>query len=92
MNITDDSAKFFASPDAYAPRSEMIANYTMGYSTPVFSPTGGMKISAPDLAQLYDHAHERRETPGEKDHLKEKRREMQALLTDTEKERYGLAI
>lgn len=46
-----DSAKFIISPNAYAPRSEEIVNYTMGYSTPVFSPTGGMKISATDLAK-----------------------------------------
>lgn len=36
---------------AYAPRREEIAAYVMGKSTPVFSPTGGMKISAPDLAK-----------------------------------------
>jgi len=48
----DDSLKkFTASPAAYAPRREEISNYTMGYSTPIFSPTGGMKISAHDLAQ-----------------------------------------
>ena len=46
-----DSTKFVASPGAYEPRSELIANYTMGYSAPLFSPTGGMKISAPDLAE-----------------------------------------
>jgi len=46
-----DSAKFFLSPGAYNPRSAEIAAYTMGYSTPLFSPTGGMKISAPDLAR-----------------------------------------
>ncbi|WP_118195061.1 serine hydrolase domain-containing protein [Albibacterium indicum] len=46
-----DTKKFTPSPSAYAPRSEEIANYTMGYSTPVFSPTGGMKISAIDLAK-----------------------------------------
>lgn len=40
-----------ASPDAYAPRSEQIRNYVMGEYTTVFSPTGGMKISAPDLAR-----------------------------------------
>lgn len=37
-------------PAAYSPRSEEIKNYAMGVSTPVFSPTGGMKISANDLA------------------------------------------
>ena len=46
-----DSARFDASPAAYAPRREEIANYVMGYSTPIFSPTGGMKISATDLAR-----------------------------------------
>ncbi|MEY3738796.1 MAG: hypothetical protein RL544_1574 [Bacteroidota bacterium] len=45
-----DAAKFIASPLAYAPRTTEIANYIMGYSTPIFSPTGGMKISAKDLA------------------------------------------
>jgi len=39
------------SVEAYAPRSERIRNYTPGVDTPVFSPTGGMKISAPDLAR-----------------------------------------
>lgn len=37
--------------DAYAARSEQIADYRFGYDTPVFSPTGGMKISACDLAR-----------------------------------------
>jgi CubicO group peptidase (beta-lactamase class C family) len=45
-----DSAKFILSPGAYAPRTAEIAAYEMGYSTPIFSPTGGMKISAKDLA------------------------------------------
>ncbi len=43
--------KFVPSPQAYAPRNEEISNYTMGYTTPIFSPTGGMKISATDLAK-----------------------------------------
>lgn len=42
--------KFNAATDAYNPRREVIAGYQPGYSTPVFSPTGGMKISANDLA------------------------------------------
>ena len=37
--------------DAYAPRSEKVANYTMGHDALIFSPTGGMKISALDLAR-----------------------------------------
>lgn len=43
--------RFSASADAYAPRREEINNYEMGRSTPIFSPTGGMKISAADLAR-----------------------------------------
>ena len=45
-----DAAKFVVSPNAYAPRTVEVAAYQMGYSTPIFSPTGGMKISAKDLA------------------------------------------
>ncbi|MBL1407686.1 serine hydrolase domain-containing protein [Sphingobacterium faecale] len=43
--------QFEAQPAAYAPRSEEIRNYKLGYTTPVFSPTGGMKISTEDLAR-----------------------------------------
>ena len=46
-----DSARFFLSPGAYDPHSKEIQESVMGYGTPVFSPTGGMKISAPDLAE-----------------------------------------
>jgi CubicO group peptidase (beta-lactamase class C family) len=46
-----DSAKFIASPAAYVSKSEELKTYVPGYSTPIFSPTGGMKISAPDLAK-----------------------------------------
>ena len=45
-------ATYVASPQAYAkPKAEKINNYTLGYTTPIFSPTGGMKISAADLAK-----------------------------------------
>jgi len=46
-----EDGKMVEQKDAYAPRSERIANYRFGYDTPVFSPTGGMKISACDLAR-----------------------------------------
>jgi CubicO group peptidase (beta-lactamase class C family) len=45
------TSKLTADPEAYNPRTEQIRNYVMGYSTPVFSPAGGMKISATDLAK-----------------------------------------
>ena len=41
-----------ASPAAYASRGKEISEgYVEGYSTPIFSPTGGMKISARGLAR-----------------------------------------
>jgi CubicO group peptidase (beta-lactamase class C family) len=48
-----DSTGFRLSESAYLSRADEIEseNYIIGYSTPVFSPTGGMKISAPDLAR-----------------------------------------
>ena len=46
-----DSGRFLHSPAAYDPRRIEIASYVAGRSTPIFSPTGGMKISAKDLAE-----------------------------------------
>jgi CubicO group peptidase (beta-lactamase class C family) len=43
--------QYVEEPEAYEPRSERIAAYRFGYDTPVFSPTGGMKISALGLAR-----------------------------------------
>jgi len=37
--------------EAYAPRSEKVANYKMGHDALIFSPTGGMKISGLDLVR-----------------------------------------
>jgi CubicO group peptidase (beta-lactamase class C family) len=85
-----DSAKFIASPNAYAPRSEEIANYTMGYTTPIFSPTGGMKISATDLAK-YMIMHSRMgKANGKRIISRRSARIMQTMIS--EKEQYGLAL
>jgi CubicO group peptidase (beta-lactamase class C family) len=46
-----DSSKFIEQPLAYNPRSSEILNHKLGITTPIFSPTGGMKISAIDLAK-----------------------------------------
>lgn len=46
-----ENRKFDPSPAAYRSPAEALEDYQMGYSTPVFSPTGGMKISAEDLAR-----------------------------------------
>ncbi len=45
------ASTFTAADDAYRQNRDRINNYVMGVSTPVFSPTGGMKISAADLAK-----------------------------------------
>lgn len=42
---------FVRSDAAYAPLAHRLDDYRMGYSAPIFSPTGGLKISAPDLAR-----------------------------------------
>ena len=87
----NDSLKSFnASPAAYAPRSEEIKNYTMGYSTPIFSPTGGMKISAPDLAVYMIMHMNQGKYKGKRIISKESAKQMQTMLSV--KEGYGLAI
>lgn len=46
------AATFVANPQAYASRAAILdSGYVMGYTTPIFSPTGGMKISANSLAK-----------------------------------------
>lgn len=82
--------KFNASPAAYAPRSEQIAHYTMGYSTPIFSPTGGMKISATDLAKYMTMHMQLGRYKKTRIISKKSARQMQTKLS--EKEGYGLAI
>lgn len=44
------NGEYVKSP-AYGSVAHRLDNYTMGYSAPIFSPTGGVKISAQDLAQ-----------------------------------------
>lgn len=85
-----NTAAFEEQPGAYNPRSEEIQNYTMGYSTPIFSPTGGMKISAHDLAK-YMIMHMNYGKLGNKRIISKKSSKiMQTKLS--EKEGYGLAL
>ncbi len=86
----DSLKKFIASPAAYAPRREEINKYVMGYSTPVFSPTGGMKISATDLAAYMIMHMKQGRYKGTKVISKESAKQMQTKLSG--KEGYGLAI
>jgi len=87
-----DSAlkKFKASPAAYAPRREEIKNYVMGYGTPIFSPTGGMKISATDLAKYMTMHMNGGTYKGVKVISKKSSELMQTPIAD--EEGYGLAI
>lgn len=47
----EKQGRLIDSPEAYQSISKRLKNYKKGYDTPVFSPTGGMKISARDLAR-----------------------------------------
>lgn len=48
----EENGEYILKPAAYATRAEEIENYVFGHSTPVFSPTGGLKISPEDLAKV----------------------------------------
>ena len=87
---TPDSKNFSPSPAAYAPRTEEIRNYVMGYSTPVFSPTGGMKISATDLAKYMTMHMYKGKYNGRRIISKKHSKLMQTKVSD--KENYGLAL
>ena len=86
----DSTKKPVPSPGAYHPRREEIQNYVMGYSTPVFSPTGGMKISAADLARYMTMHMKRGKYNGVRILSKKSSRTMQTTVA--EKVGYGLAI
>ncbi|MCC6288921.1 MAG: beta-lactamase family protein [Chitinophagaceae bacterium] len=88
-----DSAtqKFTAAPMAYNPRTTEIEQYVMGYSTPVFSPTGGMKISATDLAKYMTMHMYSGNYKGVRIIKKKSSRIMQTPVSDGE-EGYGLAL
>ena len=85
-----DSTKFIYSPSAYAPRTEEINNYTMGRSTPIFSPTGGMKISAHDLAEYMVMHSQLGKYKGGRMISKKLSKQMQAIIS--EEENYGMAL
>ncbi|WP_199121098.1 serine hydrolase [Pedobacter sp. ASV28] len=74
----------------YAPRREELKTYQLGYSTPILSPTGGMKISAIDLAK-YMMMHMNYGKLGKTTVMKKKSAKiMQTKIS--EEEGYGLAI
>lgn len=79
------------SDDAYERRSELIANYVPGEQTAVFSPTGGMKITASGLARVMTMHMNYGTTPdGVKLISEESSKNMQTPRSSDEN--YGLAL
>jgi CubicO group peptidase (beta-lactamase class C family) len=81
---------FTLSPNAYAPRTEEINNYTMGRTTPIFSPTGGMKISANDLTKYMIMHSQLGKYKGGRMIPKKLSQQMQEIIS--EEEGYGMAL
>ena len=82
-------------PAAYVSRAKQLdSGYVMGYSTPLFSPTGGMKISAKDLAKyMIMHINYGALPNGDRIISEESSRLMQSPVFETgEGESYGLAL
>src|SRR3990170_2119884 len=80
----EETKSFNPMPAAYAPRREEISNYMMGYSTPIFSPTGGMKISAGHLARYMIMHMKQGRYKGKKIISKKSARQMQTSLSEKE--------
>lgn len=89
-NYDEKNKKYLPSPQAYGSRSDEISKYVMGYTTPIFSPTGGMKISATDLAKyMIMHMHGGKAN-GTRIISKKSSKAMQTKIADVEN--YGLAL
>ena len=91
----EETGEYIHKPAAYAKRAEEIENYVFGQSTPIFSPTGGLKISAHDLAKVMKMHMNLGTTPeGTQIISKESAEAMQSIVapkTD-EGDAYGFAI
>lgn len=85
-----ETGQYRESPDAYHPRREELKNYTLGYSAPIFSPTGGMKISARDLAKYMIMHMNYGESNGVRILQESSSKEMQKAVLESSG--YGLAL
>jgi len=85
-----ENKAFKLSPAAYAPRREELSTYQMGYNTPILSPTGGMKISAADLATYMTMHMNYGKANGTRIISKKSAKQMQTPLSSPEN--YGLAL
>ena len=80
------------STGAYKSTANKMPTYVMGYSTPIFSPTGGMKITAHDLA-IYMMMHMNHgEYNGVRIISEESSKLMQTAAWNKENNRYGLCM
>lgn len=83
-------------PSAYVSRAaEIEKGYVKGYSTPIFSPTGGMKISAGDLARYMAMHMNYGKIPGTRTRIisSKSARLMQSAVVETSPgETYGMAL
>lgn len=86
----DSAVGFKPEPQAYASRSEEIKNYVPGYSTPIFSPTGGVKIGAQDLARYMTMHMNFGTYNGKKIISRKSAKTMQQVIAN--EEGYGLAL
>lgn len=86
----DDKNKTFNAANAYVSQHNSLKTYINGYSTPMFSPTGGMKISAPDLARYMIMHMNRGKANGIRIISKKSAELMQTKVSD--QENYGLAL
>lgn len=88
----DSSFKYTTS--AYELAEDALDNYKLGYSTTLFSPTGGLKISAQDLAKVMMMHMNMGSIDGVKILNRESAELMQSEITTTDHkdENYGMAI
>lgn len=88
-----DGGSFELQPAAYATRATEIENYVMGYSTPIFSPTGGIKISYMDLARYMTMHMNYGEYNGVRILKEQSAKEMQEIVWHfSDNTGYGLAL
>jgi len=84
--------KLSPSTGAYASRATELGSYQLGRSTPIFSPTGGMKINATGLATYMIMHSMHGKYKGGRILRKKTSKLMQTPLTNDGTDHYGLAL
>lgn len=89
------NGEYVESKGAYKPTADRMKDYVFGYSSPMFSPTGGVKISAHDLAVYMMMHMNYGEYNGVRIISKESARAMQTPVwknEGSEEDQYGLCL